>query len=114
LQEKPGISREQLASSLEELASGAQGTLEQVKARAAEVSDQVRAKTGEVVEDLKQRARVIGEDAKVRGAGAYDGARQRARELREDGEEFVRANPAASLFVAVGAWFVAGIIAFRR
>lgn len=114
LQQKLGISREALDSTLDELAATAGGKFEQVKAKAAEVTDQARAKASDLAEDLKQRAAEMGGDFKAQGAAACEEARQRARGLWDDGEEYVRANPRESLLVAAAAGFVAGILLFRR
>ena len=114
LQEKLGLSREELQATLDELAAATQGKLEGVKATVAEISDQVRAKAGDVVEDLKHKATVIGEEAKAQGTAAYNEAQRRARGLWADGEEYVRANPRESLLVAVAAGFVAGLLILRR
>jgi uncharacterized protein YjbJ (UPF0337 family) len=114
LQETLGLSPEELNATLDDLDSSAQGMLEEVKAKAVEISDQVRAKAEDVVEDLKHRAAALGEDAKAQGAVAYDQARQRARGLWEDGEEYVRANPRESLLVAVAAGYFVGMTLFRR
>ncbi|MEO8350587.1 MAG: CsbD family protein [Chthoniobacteraceae bacterium] len=114
LQQKLGISRQELDATLNDLASTAQGSLKQVKTKAAQVSDQFREKTGDVVADLKQRATALGEDARVQSAAAYDEARRRACGLWEDGEEYVRTNPRESLVMALAAGFVAGILLVRQ
>jgi len=114
LQGKLGISREELDSTLDNLAPVVSGKLKEVKAKATGISDQIRATTGHVVGDLKQRAAAMGEDARVQGAAVYDGARQRALGLWNGGEEYVRKNPLESVLIAVGAGFVAGITLFRR
>jgi ElaB/YqjD/DUF883 family membrane-anchored ribosome-binding protein len=56
----------------------------------------------------------MGEEARAKGEAAYDEARQRARGLREDGEQYVRAYPRESILVAVAVGFVVGFALFRR
>ncbi len=114
LQGKLGISRVELNSALDDLASATHGKLDEVRAKAAEFSEQVRAKASDVVDDLKHRAANIGEDAKVQGAAAYREARVRANGAWEDGEDYVRKNPRQSVLLAVAAGFVVGLSLFRR
>jgi uncharacterized protein YjbJ (UPF0337 family) len=114
LRKKLGISRRELETTLDDLASQAESSTERLKAKAAEVSEHVRAKAGVVMDDLKQKAVAVGEEAKVQGAVAYDAAQQRARGILTDGEEYIRANPRDSLVAALAAGFFAGIILLRR
>ena len=114
LQDRLGLSREELDAKLDELGSAAESKIEQVKAKAGEVSQQVRSQAGAAVEDLKQKAAALGEEAKAQGAAAYDEARVRVRGLWEDGEEYVRTNPRESMLAALAAGVVAGLIFLRR
>ena len=114
LQEKLGVSREELDATIDELSAGAASRLEEAKAGAAEMLDQLRAKAGDVAEDLKERATALGEEARAQGAAAYAEARQRAQGVWEEGEDYVRANPRESLFAAALAGFVAGAILRNR
>jgi uncharacterized protein YjbJ (UPF0337 family) len=108
LQVRLGISREELDSTLDNLASTAQATLEQVRDKAAEISDQVRTKAADAVDDLKQRTTAVGAEARIQGAAAYNEVRQRTRGLWEDGEEYVRINPRESVLVAMAAGICRG------
>lgn len=113
LREKLGLSAKDLDALLGELREAAGGKFDKVKAKLGEVAGEARAKAGEVAEDLKEKAAALGEEAKAQAAVAYDHARQRARSLREDGEEYVRQNPRESLLAAVCAGFVAGLLIRR-
>lgn len=102
LQERLGLSRNELDWILEDLAA-ADGTVEQVKAKAAQVSDQLRSTAAE-----------WSEDAQARGAAVYSQAQQRVRGLRGDGEEYVRANPIPAVLGALAVGLLAGLIVYRR
>jgi uncharacterized protein YjbJ (UPF0337 family) len=114
LQEKLGVSRDDLDATLDELAAQGESAFAHAKAKAVEVSETARAKVGAVADDLKHRAAEFGEEIRNQGGAAYDEARQRARGVWEDGEEYVRAHPRESVLVAVAAGFVAGMTLLRR
>lgn len=113
LREKLGLTANDLDGLLQELKGNATGKMEQVKATAADFADDVRAKVGEVVEEAKVKGAAAAEEVKAQAGVAYDHARERARTLREDGEEYVRHNPRESLVAALCAGFVAGLLIRR-
>ena len=113
LREKLGLTVHDFEALLDELRATAAGTLEHMKAKAGEFADAARAKAGEVTGALKEKATAIGEDAKVKATAAYDTARKSARNLLEDGTEYVRHNPRQSLLAAICAGFVAGLMIRR-
>ena len=113
LREKLGLSEHDLNALLEELKENAAGRVEQAKAKVADLADDVRAKVGAAVEDVKARGAAAADEVKAQAGVAYDQARQRARTLREDGEEYVRQNPRETLVAAVCAGFVAGLLIRR-
>jgi len=110
LREKLGMSEHDLNALLEDLKSHASGRVEQVKAKAAGLADDMREKVGEVVGDLKTKGTAAAEEVKAQAGDAYGQARERARSLREDGEEYVRHNPRECLVAALCAGFVAGLL----
>ena len=113
LREKLGLSAHDLDALLQELKANAAGRMEQMKEKAADIADDVRAKVGAAVEDAKVKGAAAAGEVKAQAGVAYDHARQRARTLREDGEEYVRHNPRESLVAALCAGFVAGLLIRR-
>ena len=113
LREKLELSAHDLDALLQELKANAAGRMEQMKEKAADLADDVRAKVGAAVEDAKVKGAAAAGEVKAQAGAAYDHARQRARTLREDGEEYVRLNPRESLVAALCAGFVAGLLIRR-
>ena len=64
-------------------------------------------------EDLKSAAGAMAEEYRGKAEQVWGDARDRARTLQEDGEEYVRENPIKAVFTALGIGFVLGLI-FRR
>ena len=63
-----------------------------------------------MVDDLKHAASAKAEEFKGQAGEAYDQARQKARTLHEDAEEYVREKPRQALMTALAAGFVAGLL----
>jgi ElaB/YqjD/DUF883 family membrane-anchored ribosome-binding protein len=99
LREKLGISAEDLDSELNSMRREVGGRVDHARDRAAEIAGEVRARASAAATDVKAQAGV-----------AYEQARQRARSLQEDGEEYVRQNPRESLVAALFAGFVVGLL----
>lgn len=99
---------------LQDEVDGASGTvrgkLDSVKAAASHMADDFKGKAAEVVGELKHAASARAEEFKGQAGEAYDHARQRARTLHEDAEEYVRQQPRKSLLTAVAVGFVAGLL----
>ena len=64
-------------------------------------------------EDMKSTVTAVAQDYSDKGNEALDEAKQRARTLQEDGEDYVRENPMKAVMTALGIGFVLGLI-FRR
>jgi ElaB/YqjD/DUF883 family membrane-anchored ribosome-binding protein len=64
-------------------------------------------------EDMKSTGTEVAQDYTEKASKALDEAKQRARTLREDGEDYVRENPTKAVFTALGVGFMLGLI-FRR
>ena len=64
-------------------------------------------------EDLKSAAGAMAGDYRDKAEQVWVDARDRARTLQEDGEQYVRENPTKAVFTALGIGFVLGLI-FRR
>jgi ElaB/YqjD/DUF883 family membrane-anchored ribosome-binding protein len=68
---------------------------------------------GTMAEDLKSAAGAMAEEYRGKAEQVWGDARDRARTLQEDGEQYVRENPTKAVFTALGIGFVLGLI-FRR
>ncbi len=64
-------------------------------------------------EDLKTAASSMADEYRGKAEQAWGDATNRARTLQEDGETYVRENPAKAVFTALGIGFVLGMI-FRK
>jgi len=64
-------------------------------------------------EDVKSTVTAVAQDYTDKASETLDEAKQRARTLREDGEDYVRENPMRAVFTALGLGFMLGLI-FRR
>ena len=64
-------------------------------------------------DDLKSAAGAMAGEYRDKAEQVWDDARERARTLQEDGEQYVRENPTKAVFTALGIGFVLGLI-FRR
>ncbi len=113
LREKLNLSQDDLDAVLDDLKSDVGNRVEQAKAKASDLADEVREKVGHVVEDAKAKGAAAVDEMKTQAGAAYGQARQRARSMREDGEQYVRQNPRESLIAAVCAGFVAGLLIRR-
>lgn len=102
LQEKLGMSADDLRHVLNELYAEAATGLDSAKQKAAEIAD-----------DLRHKASAAAEDVKAQAQAAYSQAKVRARTLWEEGEDYVRANPRDSLLTALAAGFVTGLLLRR-
>ena len=89
------------------------GTIESAKAAASQAVGDFKDKASDAVEDLKHAASAKAQEFKGQAGEAYDHAKQRARTLHEDAEEYVRQKPRESLFTAVAVGFVAGLLIRR-
>lgn len=113
LRDRLGMSSPELNRMLNEMHTEIGGRFEQAKAAAGKMAEDLRAKAGVVADDVKAKATAAADEVKVQAGIAYDQARQRARTLREDGEEYVRKNPRESLVAALFAGFIAGLLIRR-
>lgn len=113
LRAKLGLSASELNVKLNEVHEEVGGALDQVKAKVGEFAGEARARAGAMADDLKAGAAHLGEEARAQAAVAYGQAKQRARTIREDGEQYVRQNPREALLAAVCAGFVAGLLIRR-
>jgi ElaB/YqjD/DUF883 family membrane-anchored ribosome-binding protein len=68
---------------------------------------------GTMAGDLKSAAGAMAEEYRGKAEQVWGDARDRARTLQEDGEQYVRENPTKAVFTALGIGFVLGLI-FRR
>lgn len=87
---------------LRDAASDLRSNLESSKTHVKQAAEEFRAAASATAEDLRGRAE-----------HAYSDARDRARTLQEDGEQYVRQNPTKAVLTALAAGFVLGVV-FRR
>ena len=90
-----------------------QRKFENSKTHVRKAAEEFGSAAGEMVGDLKSAAGAMAEEYRGKAEQAWDDARERARTLQEDGEQYVRENPTKAVFTALGIGFVLGLI-FRR
>jgi len=72
------------------------------------------AQTGEKIDEARARAQESVQLAKARLSGIEDEALERARELANDADKYVRGNPWGAVGVAAGIGLVLGLLLSRR
>lgn len=83
------------------------------KAHAAQAASELRAAAEEKAHQLRTAAEQKASEFRGRAEQAYGEASARARSMREEGEQYVRANPMRAVLTALAVGFVVGLI-FRR
>jgi uncharacterized protein YjbJ (UPF0337 family) len=106
LQEKLGISRGELNGLLDDL-SEVKTSAEKVKARVGQLSDGMRARAEDLAGEIREKASELRDHA-------IDQARQGARGILAEGEEYVRRNPREALVGSMIAGYLVGVLFFRR
>ena len=91
----------------------AQRKFESSKTHARKAAEDLKSGAGMMAEDLKSTAGAMAEEYRGKAEQVWGDARDRARTLQEDGEQYVRENPIKAVFTALGIGFVLGLI-FRR
>ena len=79
---------------------------EKAGAKASEFREKAEAKASEFRETAEEKVHDFREKAEQR----YGEARARTRTFQEDGEAFIRENPAKAVFTALAAGFVLGLM----
>ena len=90
-----------------------QNKFDSSKTHVRKAADDLRSAAGAMAGDLKSAAGAMAEEYRGKAEQVWGDARDRARTLQEDGEEYVRENPTKAVFTALGVGFVLGLI-FRR
>ena len=72
------------------------------------------AQTGDKIQEARARAEETVRHAKERLAGVEDEAMARARELADEADVYVRANPWTAVGIAAGVALVLGLLLSRR
>jgi ElaB/YqjD/DUF883 family membrane-anchored ribosome-binding protein len=72
------------------------------------------AQTGEKIQEVRARAEESLRQARTRLTAVEDEALQRAREVADATEEYVRENPWQSLGIAAGVGLLVGLLLSRR
>jgi ElaB/YqjD/DUF883 family membrane-anchored ribosome-binding protein len=90
-----------------------QPTADEFKQSAVKAAEDLREAAGERARNLRANAEKHASEFKGFADHTWDDAKQVAIELKAEGEQFVRENPARAVLTAVGIGFVVGLI-FRR
>jgi len=91
----------------------AQRKFESSKTHVRKAAEDLKSAAGTMAEDLKSAAGAMAEEYRGKAEQVWGDARDRARTLQEDSEQYVRENPTKAVFTALGIGFVLGLI-FRR
>ena len=93
--------------------ASAENKFESSKTHVRKAAEDLKSAAGVMADDLKSAAGAMAEEYRGKAEQVWGDARDRARTLQEDGEEYVRENPIKAVFTALGIGFVLGLI-FRR
>jgi len=93
--------------------AAAQDKFESSKTHVRKAAEDFKSAAGVMADDLKSAAGAMAEEYRGKAEQAWGGARDRARTLQEDSEQYVRENPTKAVLTALGIGFVLGLI-FRR
>ena len=104
LEHKLGMGADQLHHTLNDLKSSVNSS------GVRETIEQARAKVSEVADEIKTAASAKSDELKAQAGEVYEQARQRARTVHEDAEEYIRSKPRESVFTALAAGFVVGLM----
>jgi ElaB/YqjD/DUF883 family membrane-anchored ribosome-binding protein len=83
------------------------------ESRAPNKGTQSKEGAWQAAENLKSAAPAGAKEYAEKTSAVFDEAKNRVRTLREDGEDYVRANPMKAVFTALGVGFMLGTI-FKR
>lgn len=83
------------------------------KSHAAKAAEDLRAAAEAKAQELRATAGAKAQEWRGKAEQAYGDATDKARTLREDGEQYVRQNPTRAVMTALGVGFILGLV-FRR
>lgn len=89
------------------------GKIESGKNYAKKAADDLRAAAESKAAELRKAAEGKATELRGQAEKAYEDVSQRARTLREDGEQYVKENPTRAILMTLGLGFLVGLI-FRR
>lgn len=93
--------------------AAAQNKFESSKTHVRQAAEDLKSAAGVVADEWKSAAGSKAEEYRGKAEQVWGDARDRARTLQEDTEQYVRENPTKAVFTALGIGFVLGLI-FRR
>ena len=88
-------------------------TQDQLKRRAQDAADELRSAASAQADHLRHSAEDKAAQLREMAEISWEDAKNRAQDLLEEGEKYVRENPTKSVMTAVGVGFVLGLL-FRR
>ncbi len=92
------------------LRSAATAKARELREKAGAKASEFRGKAEAKAQEFRETAEEKAHDFRERAEHTYGEARARTRTLQEDGEAYVRENPAKAVFTALAAGFVLGLI----
>jgi ElaB/YqjD/DUF883 family membrane-anchored ribosome-binding protein len=93
--------------------SHAKEAAEELRAAAEAKAREFRDKATAKAHDLRGKAEAKAQEFREKAEHTYQEARERTRTLQEDGEAYIRENPAKAVLTALAAGFVLGLLLRR-
>jgi ElaB/YqjD/DUF883 family membrane-anchored ribosome-binding protein len=109
----PSPSGEAAASSLEASKQHAIQAAEELRAAAGAKAQQIRQAAEDRASQIRDYAEERGQHFRDAAEQSFRDARERASDWREEGERYVRENPAQAVLAALGVGFVLGLLIRR-
>jgi ElaB/YqjD/DUF883 family membrane-anchored ribosome-binding protein len=108
--------KENLESSkqhLRDAGDALKANIETSRAHVKQAAEDLRSAAETKAQELRERAGSRAQELRGQAEMAYSEARDRAQSLRQEGEHYVRQNPAKAVLTALAAGFVLGLIIRR-
>ena len=92
------------------LRTAASAKARELREKAGAKASEIREKAGARASEFRETAEEKVHDFREKAEQKYGEARARSRTLQEDGEAYIRENPATAVFTALAAGFVLGLM----